>query len=221
MKNWWHYHKWYVICGILLLLICADLAGKAFGWFERSPDVQIAYVGESPLPDDTAASLEKAFASLAGDYNHDGEILVRINQFVSGSPEDSTADAASYRQAAMLTLMGDINDCESYFFLMEDADAVQKEFQVLATPDGSCPESADFSTEGKVFLWESCSLLSELELGRYTTVLLGQETSGSSQELLSHLYLGRRCFYDERRTDYADECSQLWDTLHGNAQRPD
>ncbi len=220
MKNWWHYYKWYVICGILLLLICADLAGKNFGWFEKAPDVQIAYIGESSLPGDTVAALEKEFASLAGDYNHDGEILVRVNQFVSGSPEDTTAEAVSYRQAAMLTLMGDINDCESYFFLMEDADAVQKEFQVLAMPDGSCPEGSDFSTEGKVILWESCSLLSELELGGYTTVLLGQETSGSSQELLSHLYLGRRCFYDERRTDYADECSQLWDTLQSKAKRP-
>lgn len=221
MKNWWHYYKWYLICGILLLLICADLAGKAFGWFTKSPDVQIAYVGESPLPDDTVTALEREFASLAEDYNNDGSILVRVNQFVSGSPEDSTADAASYRQAAMLKLMGDINDCESYFFLMEDADTVQKEFQVLAMPDGSCPANTDFSTEGKVFPWESCSLLTGLELGSYTTVLLGQETSGSSQELLANLSLGRRCFYDERHTDYADECSQLWDTLQGNVQSPD
>ena len=27
--------------------------GNAFGWFKKSPDFQIAYVGESPLPEDT------------------------------------------------------------------------------------------------------------------------------------------------------------------------
>ena len=29
----------------------------------------------------------------------------------------------------------------------------------------------------------------------------------------AELYLGRRCFYNEERTPYADECSRLWDTL--------
>lgn len=213
MKNWWYYYKWYVVCGVLLLCISIDLIGNAFGWFKKSPDIQIAYVGETRLPEETSAALEEVFASLAEDYNHDGEILVQINQFISGDPDNTDPDAASYRQASMITLMGDINDCESYFFLMENPDDIQKEFQVLAMPDGSCPGDTDFSAEGKVFQWKSCKLLSEKNLGTYTTILFGQEKSGSNQDLLADLYLGRRCFYNKRYSDYADECSQLWDIL--------
>lgn len=215
MKNWWYYHKWYVICGILLTAIVIHLIGNAFGWFKKSPDLQIAYIGETELPQDTVGALKDTFASLAGDYNQDGEILIQINQFVSGDSDVTDADTISYRQASMITLMGDINDCESYFFLMENPDDIQREFQVLAMPDGSCPDDTDISTENKVFQWKSCQLLSGMDLGSYTTTVLGQTESGSNQELLSHLYLGRRCFYNERRSDYADECSQLWNTLQG------
>lgn len=216
MKNWWHYYKWYVICGTILLFIVADLIGNAFGWFRTSPDIQVAYIGETALSEDTIIALKDAFASLADDYNHDGETLVQINQFISGSLNDTDADTLSYRQASMLTLMGDINDCESYFFLMENPDDIQREFQVLAMPDGSCPGDMDFSTEGKVLQWKACKLLSEMDLGSYTSTLPGQ-MSGSNQELLSNLYLGRRCFYDERRSAHADECSQLWDILQGGS----
>lgn len=215
MKNWWYYYKWYVICGIFLLCIFVDLMGNAFGWFRKAPDLQIAYIGETRLPEETAAALKEAFSVFTGDYNHDGEILVQVNQFVSGNPNDTDADTVSYRQASMITLMGDINNCESYFFLMEKPDDVQKEFQVLAMPDGSCPSDTDFSAEGKVFQWKSCRLLSEIDLGTYTATLPGQKTSGSNQEFLADLYLGRRCFYGERRSDHADECSQLWAAFQG------
>lgn len=215
MKNWWHYYKWYVICGAILIFILVDLMGNAFGWFKKSPDIQIAYVGESELPEDTVDAIKDAFASFAEDYNQDGEILIQVNQYINGNPSDNDADTASYRHASTLTLMGDINDCQSYFFLMENPDDVQREFQVLAMPDGSCPSDTDLSTENKVFQWKSCKLLSDIDLGSYTTTSLNQTVSGSNQELLAHLYLGRRCFYNENHSDYADECSQLWDTFQG------
>lgn len=182
MKNWWYYHKWYVICGIILLVAAIDLVGNKLGWFQDAPDIQIAYIGDSPLPEETAASLEETFSSLADDYNHDGKILVKVNQFVSGASAGDM-ESLSYQQAAEIALIGDIDDCTSYFFLMEDPDKVQREFQVLAMSDGSCPSEYDLSADGKVIPWDS------------------------------QLYLGRRCFYNEKRTLYADECSNLWDTL--------
>lgn len=213
MKNWWYYYKWYVVCGAILILIVINLISNAFGWFRKSPDIQIAYIGETRLPKDTVAALENIFASLAGDYNHDGEIKIQVNQFVSGSPDETDADAISYKQASMVALMGDINNCESYFFLMENPEDVQKEFQVLAMPDGSCPADTDFSIENKVFPWKGCKVLSERSLGNYTTTLFGQTESGSNQELLEKLYLGRRCFYNKKHSKYADECSELWNKL--------
>lgn len=182
MKNWWYYHKWYVICGIILLFSIVDIIGSKLGWFKDTPDIQIAYIGDSPLPEETVASLEETFSSLADDYNHDGKVLAKVNQFVSGASVGDF-ESLSYQQATEIALIGDIDDCTSYFFLMEDPDKVQREFQVLAMPDGSCPPEYDLSAEGKVIPWDS------------------------------QLYLGRRCFYNEKRTSYADECSLLWDAL--------
>lgn len=182
MKNWWYYHKWYVICGVTLVFSIINLIGNKLGWFKDTPDIQIAYIGDLPLSEDTAASVEETFSSLADDYNHDGRILVKINQFVSGTTVGDL-ESLSYQQATEIALIGDIDDCTSYFFLMEDPGQVQREFQILAAPDGSCPDEYDLSADDKIIPWDS------------------------------DLSLGRRCFYNEKRTPHADECSQLWDTL--------
>lgn len=213
MRNWWYYHKWYVICTISLFLIFVHIIIHAFGFGKEKPDIQIAYVGESSLPAETVKAIQETFSSLAGDYNHDGKILVKINQFITGNLND--IEAASHKQASELGLIGDINDCESYFFLLENPDDFQKDFQLLAMPDGSCPAVSDISTDDKVFQWKSCSLLSKKELGTYHTTVLGQETSGNNQELLSSLYIGRRYFYGKKQSDNIEECNKLWDKLKG------
>ncbi|MDD6441052.1 MAG: hypothetical protein PUG71_02920 [bacterium] len=216
MKNWWYYYKWYVICGILLGLVSIQLIGNAFGWFKKEPDIQIAYIGETPLPEDTISAIEKTFSSLAEDYNHDGEVRIQVNQYASGSLTDNSAETAEYRQAAELRLIADINDCESYFFLLEDPEAFQKQYQILASADGTCPEATDFSASNKVFIWNTSKVLSEAYLGNYQTTLFGQETTGSNQELVSSLYLGRRCFYESQKTENAEECASLWNKLKGD-----
>lgn len=183
MKNWWYYYKWYVIVTIILLFVFTDIIGNYLGWFQDTPDIQIAYIGDNPLPEDMLSSLEDTFTSLAEDYNHDGKILIKVNQFVSGI---SMGDAQSlaYQQAAELALIGDIDHCTSYFFLMEHPEQIQREFQVLAMPDGNCPNEYDFSIDNKVIPWD-CGL-----------------------------YLGRRCFYNKKQTPYAEECCQIWDKLN-------
>lgn len=213
MKNWWYYHKWYVISGIIVLLISFNLLSNYFGWFKEKPDVQIAYIGEAALPDDTVSAIEKAFSSLADDYNHDGHIVIQVNQYVTGDLNDHSADTAEYRQASELKLLADINDCESYFFLLEDPETFQNQYQLLADSDGNCPSSSDSSVSGKVLVWDTIHSFNSMDLGTYESTLLGQKTTGSNQELLSSLYLGRRCFYTLRETENADNCAVLWKKL--------
>ncbi len=250
MKNWWYYHKWYVVCGVILLLIVGDLLASKFGWFQKQPDLQIAYIGKTKLPEDTVAALETVFASLAGDYNGDGAVMVQVNQYATSNPEiqteadaqpDTSSDAAPigdtgivtsgvgngitgvgstfsgdlsfYQNAYEIPLIGDITDCASYLFLMEDPKEFQLIYQLLAMPDGSCPDDKDFSVDGKVFRWDSCSLLSDAELGEYTDSMLGEEISGENRDLLSGLYLGRRCFFTDKRSANEEECAGLWEEL--------
>lgn len=216
MKNWWYYHKWYVIIGIILFLITCNLIGNALGLFQESPDLQVAYVGKVPLSSDTAAALEQAFTSLATDYNHDGEVIVRINQYIDGNQEND-ADTAYYQYASEITLIGDISDCESYFFLLEDPDNFQRTYQLLANADGSCPDSSDYATTDKTFQWSDCPVLADMELGTYTSITPGQTGEENNQDFLSRLYLGRRCFYTDAVTDHVEECSKVWNLLYENA----
>ena len=115
-KNWWYNNKWYVICGIILLGIIINVVGSRFGLLTKSPDCQIAYVGKTQLPADTVSALEQAFASLASDFNEDGEIIVQINQYIDGI-QDADPEMSYHEYASEISLIGDISDCESYFFL--------------------------------------------------------------------------------------------------------
>ena len=212
-KNWWYYYKWYVIIGVILLGIAVNLIGNALGFFTKSPDLQIAYIGKAPLPQDTAMSIQQAFTALAGDFNGDGEVIVQVNQYVRNS-NTTDVDTARYQYASEITLIGDISDCESYFFLMENPQDFQREFQLLALPDGSCPDEADYSVEDKIIVWSDCPILTDMELESYTETTMGATTTGSNQELLAGLSLGRRCFFTDTVPDNLQECSNLWDMLY-------
>lgn len=195
-KNWWYYYKWYVVCGIIILLIVCDIISSRLGLFKKSPDFQIAYVGESELPSDTVSALEEAFASLADDFNGDGEVIVQVNQYTNSS-ENPVPDMASFAYASEIALIGDIEVCESYFFLMEDPERIQEEYQVLA----------------EVIPWTDCTAFAEMDLGFYSIDILGQTITGNNQELLSKLFIGRRCFYSDTVTENTESCADLWNLL--------
>lgn len=211
-QNWWYYYKWYVICGILLLGILINVTGSRLGWWTKAPDFQIAYIGKTQLPQETLSSLESLFASLVSDFNEDGEVIVQINQYTDGL-RSTDPDTAYYEYASEISLIGDISDCDSYFFLMEDPVQFQREYQLLACPDGSCPSDTDYEVEDKVISWSDCPLLAKPDMGSYSYSLLGKEISGNSQELLSELFLGRRCFFNDNTTEYAEQCGELWNRL--------
>jgi len=214
LANWWYYYKWYVICGGILLWILIDVVGSALGLREKKPDFEIAYVGGTPLPDDTAAALEQGFAQLGGDFNGDGETIVRVNQYINSS-QAAAPELSARAYASEIVLMGDISSCESYFFLTDDPESLQRSSQILAAPDGSCPEETDYSAEDKVVLWSETPALREMELGSYSFSSAGATASGDSQELLSGLYLGRRCFYTDKTVASCGQCNDLWHKITG------
>ena len=82
-KNWWHYHKWHVFLGIVLLVSLASIGWHAMGLGETLPDYRIAYVGTNPLPDDTVSAIENVFASLGEDLNGDKKVSVLLTQYVA------------------------------------------------------------------------------------------------------------------------------------------
>lgn len=218
LKNWWHYRKWYVITGIALFAAACSLVGNALGLFTKSPDLQVAYVGKTPLTQDALSALEQTFTALAGDYNKDGEVIVQVNQYVNDS-QNATTGTIYGQYASEIPLIGDISAKDSYLFLMDDPQNFQREYQLLATPDGGCPDEPDYSVEDKAFLLSECPLLTETASGfqdSYTDTTSGQTTGQNSHETFYGLYLGRRCFYNGDTADYAEEYGRLWDLLYGS-----
>ncbi len=229
--NWWYYHKWYVLLGVGLLALGTYLGARALGIGQVRPDYQVAYVGSDALPEETAAALESALADLGTDCNGDGQVVVRLNQYVMG---DSSGEGAEYAYAGSTKLMADLDACESYFFLLEDPEAFQANYQVLrrldgSLPedpeafqanyqvlrrlDGSLPEEADQDYESCCLAWSGCPVLRELPLGEYTERILDQEIHGDNQERLAPLSVARRGFWTERTCSYSQECDALWDAI--------
>lgn len=209
-KNWWHYHKWHVLIGAVLLLIVLDVGRSALHIGETLPDMQMAYVGSAPLPDETITALEAALSERIADANGDGTPYVQINQYILAPGE---GDNASYTAASAARLMGDMESCDSVLFLLEDPESFQKNYQILSRLDGSLPTGYEASFEDCYLRWSDCPMLTALDLGEYSAVLLDEKVSGDSQELLSSLYIARRGFWSDKTVKYPEACLDLWNTL--------
>ena len=161
-RNWWHYHKWHVAIAVLLVVCIGDIIWNALGIGTIKPDYSIAYVGSTPLSEETAEALRSGFAALSPDLNGDGKVSVELQQYVSVNTGDS--DALYFAQAARAQLVADITDCKSYFFLLEDPAGFQEATSALCNLDGSLPAEGDLTPDGKYVIWGDCPRLTQMEL---------------------------------------------------------
>lgn len=200
-RNWLYYNKLYLIAGAVLLAIIGSILWNV--GVKAKPDCIFAYIGADVLPQEASAALEEALAAVAEDVNGDGAVHVELRQFAtnrSGEPET----AMSYNSAANTQLMADLTVGDSYFFLVEDPQAVQRAYQIFAQADGTPPAEDDYEATDKVFRWGDCPVLAGLDV---------------DQSAFENLYLGRRCFYDEKRAAQHEADAALWDVLTEGAAR--
>lgn len=209
IKNWIHYYKWYVVVCFLLLIFAVRYIAGILGVAEPRPDLQAAYVGRHVLSQETIDVLRDLLASKAGDYNGDGKVLVTVHQYLT-SDESGADEAQQNASAAEITLIGDIDGCESYLFLLEDPEQFQIEWQILADKNGNPPGAADYSVEDKVV--PIADLLPDL----------GAVTTGEDLDVLSSLMVGRRCFFTDKKCENADALASMWEnTIHSSEMMAD
>lgn len=206
-NNWWHYHKWHVIIGAVLLLTTVSILRYALGIGITKPDYQIAYVGSAPLPEDTVAALESQLTAFGEDVNGDGKVVIKINQYPTDSMEEGT-DAAAYASASAVRLMGDLESRQSCLFILEDAETFYENYSILADATGGVAEN---KREACYLRWSDCPALSGLDLGEYYDTLLGEKISGDSNALLQNLYLARRGYLPD--DNEKESCNELWTRL--------
>lgn len=188
-KNVWYYYKLPVLGSLFLIFILLTVIINSLGIGKTYPDYQIAYVGETRLPDDTINSLCNALESISEDLNNDNKVIVQINQY--------TNDTSEVKYTSNTKLLADIVDCESYFFLLENPDEFQKQYEIIDYNSG-------------IYLWENCPVLNNLELNGYSIQILDKTVTGDNQELLSDLYFA--CRYTDN-----DEYKKWWELLTKDA----
>lgn len=126
--NWWYYHKWHALVAVAAVLIATD-----WGWrvlTQVHPDYQVAYVGSVPLSEGDGASWETQLAALGTDCNGDGKVVVQMNQYLTAQ-DGPTSEQAMYNYAANVKLLADLDARESYFFLLEDPEKFQADYEIL------------------------------------------------------------------------------------------
>ena len=206
IRNWWHYHKWYVLIAVVALLVVGDIAADMISGLRNRPDYSIAYVGSSNLPEETVTQLTEALAQLGEDLNGNGKVQVALHQYIVYPQEGEQATGKPYTmlQGAQVQLAADITNCESFFFLMENPQQFQSDYEILAVSESG----------GAQFLaWTDCPALRELPLGSFVMETADKIYSGMSQELLSRLYIGKRDFWEGEACENQEGCEVLWNKL--------
>ena len=111
----------------------------------------------------------------------------------------------------------DIQGALSSIFILYDPAGFQSTTGTLRYLDGSLPQSdADNDWWNMVYHWDDCPVLAGLDLGDYTSDAV-QNDSGSSQELLSHYYIGVRGAWTKDAADLLSGGEALWQALTAGA----
>lgn len=210
-QNWFYYNKLWVFVGAVIVWVACSMLWNVLGIGQTEPDYRFVYVGSRRLPEDCVEALEAGLASLAEDCNGDGTVTVLVTQCVTN--HDDALENQIYGYGAEVTLLADITEGESHFFLMDDPQNLQLSFQILANSDGSIPAEDDYEVLDKVYAWTHCPRLVSLDLGTYEDAYLDRMETGSCQDLLAGLYIGRRYYYDASMEEYPEANETLWRIL--------
>lgn len=106
-KNWWYYHKGYLLIGLIVAVIAASWIYSAF--FRPKPDYSFGLVTSFSVPAEVRESLEKHIAQYADDRNGDGQVMVTVNSYIFGdtlSSNDYQAVQAAFTRFAGDATMG-------------------------------------------------------------------------------------------------------------------
>ncbi len=215
LANWFYYNKWWLVVGAVLLWIVGSMIWNALGIGQVEPDYRVAYMGTRRLPEECVQALEAGLAALAEDHNGDGTVTVAVTQYVTANSVDP--ENAAYAYAAEMSMLADITEGYSFFFLLEDPEYFQQSFQILAHTDGSMPDETDYEAADKVYRWADCPVLSAMELCTYTDRYPDITESGNVQDLLSELSVGIRYFYDPEDASAQEYNLPLWNAMTAGA----
>ncbi len=190
-QNWWHYNKWYVVAAVVAVMCIISFVVSTVSARRAAPDIQIAYIGETALPEDTVAAMEKAFTAFGTDITGDGTVTVRVNQYILS--EDVLVG---------VRMVVDLTSGDSRLYLMEDPQSFQDTYGPLGYADGVFGAENE-RDEPLWYLWSDCPVLTGMDI--------------DDQEQLAALSVGRRGIDDGY--EYADVDNSIWSQIIAGATK--
>lgn len=191
LANWWDYHWYYVVGGIVGAAILISLAYSVLT--QVKPDYQVALCARETLPEDTANALAEALAQYGTDQNGDGQVIVQINQYTVNFSGGDEVDAYS-QMAGITKLSADMQSGSSFLYLSDDIAG-------FAAQEGLLAEQVDY------YRWTDCPVLAGLELGQYERTSVVDAAGGDSQEYMARFAL----FHRGSQPDQAE--ADFWNAL--------
>ncbi|MCD8145951.1 MAG: hypothetical protein LUD84_01515 [Clostridiales bacterium] len=139
--HWFTYNgKWVALAAIILLL-------GIYLYHNNSDSVPsdyiVTWVGCTELTEEEEEAVTAAMEAAGADENGDGEVVVTIRQFVIDFRVDATDEAAEETYYNTLKLLNQLNDADSYLFLLDDPKKFQFTTGVLQYLDGVIPGEED------------------------------------------------------------------------------
>ena len=111
-KNFWFYNKWYVVGVVFVVLLLSFTLYECAT--QEQYDLQIFYISETAISDETVTKMEEYFSQFVEDINGDGVANVLVSA-MSANPDLSPEQA----YAAQTKLMADLSSGESMAFLAD------------------------------------------------------------------------------------------------------
>ena len=179
-QNWWHYHwAWVLLAAAGLVVVVSVLQATVF---RPRPDIRVACVTRTALPDEVLTALERELTALATDANGDGRVLVQAVPYVLNLAHVDAVTAQA-DLGARASLVADIGTDAFYTVFLDDPENFQKEFAALAPLDA----------DGTVFAlrWQDCPVPSSFDLGSYQTYIEDDLVTLDGAQAVQGLYLAR------------------------------
>lgn len=202
-QNWWHYHKWHLVIGLVCAAMLASVVSGAVRNKRNEPDYRIAFVGKTALPEDTREALELALARLGEDLTGNGKVQVEILPYSLPDTEQAV-DALDMERAAeqayseAMRLLVNVQTAESIIYLLEEPELFQAQYPILEQP---------------WYPWTGCPVAAGLELGTFELPMVGGMAVGDSRKVMESVYIARRDLTETGTNDIIEGAVRLFDIL--------
>lgn len=137
-KNWWHYHKVYLLAATAIIALAVYSVYSITA--QPQPDYSIALLTSFNLPDEIKSAMEEHFSKYADDRNNDGKAVVRLNSYVF-------SNASNYEafQADFIRFAGDVemSTCMIYLYDQASLDMLTESMSGLFQYNNGEPMPAD------------------------------------------------------------------------------